>query len=245
MLRLRPGGHLLLDRLSGSEGADVVHHPPVEPAAVAVPPMDGVRVRRELEVLRHVALRHAQQPLDQEGERAGAVGAAVAVEIDHLALPQPLDDAADGVLVLVGGLAGRDFDVHVLVGARHEIVPQLDVLVDDRVRRHPRVLLPAAALASRGQAPQVQVDADAEPVEDDVLLGRILLDIVQIGTAVDFAVLDRLVTGFPATEVAGVLEQPIDHPLGPLWNHAGLPQDRAVRSKDGIEVAHIRCEVID
>ena len=245
VLRLCPSGHLLLDRLSGSEGTDVVHHSLVEPATFAVPPVDGVRVCREFEVFRHVALRDAQEAFEEERKRPRAVSPAVAMEIDHFTLPQPLDDATDGVLVLMGGLAGRDFDIHVLVSARHEIVPQLDVLVDDRIRRQPGVLLPAASLASRGQAPQVQVNTDAEPVEDDVLLGRILLDVVQVGAAVDHSVPDRLVAGLPAAEVAGVLEQPVDHPLGALRNHAGLPQDRAVRSKDGIEAAHARNEVVD
>ena len=37
-----PSSHLFLDGFAGGEGADVHHHSPIEPAAVAVPPMDGI-----------------------------------------------------------------------------------------------------------------------------------------------------------------------------------------------------------
>ena len=243
---LRPGGDLVGDRTIGRESPDVLDHRLVEPAGAAVPLAVGARIVGDLVVLGQVLLGDAQQALDQESERSGAVGAAVAVEIDDLVLLQPADDRADRGLVDVGGLAFGDLRNRILHRLKMKIVPQLDVDVLDGVVGRPRVLLRAAALVARGQAPQVQVDVHAEVVQEDLLRGRVVLDVVHPGAAVKPPVPDGpAVGGLPAAQVAHVLRNAVDHPHGPLRDHAGLAEDASVGGHDRIEVTLARNQVVD
>ena len=164
---------------------------------VAEVPQAGVDAGegRDLIVLGHVALGHAQERLDEEAQGAGAVRAAGAVEIHRPALAQIADDGPDRLLVELLRIAGAPAEV-LLHG-------ELDVFHAFHDRAHVRLALLDAA--------EVQVDGDAQVFLEDLLGAFRRPAGAERRAPEQLAIGDVPAVGLPAAQVAHIGGDAGDH----------------------------------
>ena len=153
-------------------------------------PQAGVRTGkgRDLIILGHIALGHAQERLDQETQGARTVRAAGAMEIHRPAFAEIADNGPDRLLVEFLRITGATTEV-LLHG-------KLDIFHAFHDRAHIRFALLDAA--------EVQVDGNAQVILEDLLGAVRCPATAERGAPEQLAIGDVPAIGFPAAQVAHV-----------------------------------------